>query len=177
MAMLVGSQSALAQNPEARGKYLNTIMGCSDCHTPFKMGPKGPEPDLTRLLSGHPQAMKMGPVKATGDKNWVWHGAATNTAFAGPWGVSYAANLTPDDKTGIGSWTEENFITALRTGKHHGVGRPIMPPMPWEGIGKATDEDLKALYAYFRSIPKIENLVPEYQPPAAPPAPAKKGTK
>lgn len=177
VAVLAASQSVLAQTPEARGKYLATIMGCGDCHTPMKMGQKGPEPDMTRLLSGHPSALKMGPVKATGDPNWVWHGSMTNTAFSGPWGVTYAANLTPDEKTGLGSWTEENFIKALRTGKHHGVGRPILPPMPWEAYAKATDEDLKTLWAYLRSVPKIENLVPEYQPPAASPAPAKKQGK
>ncbi|HSB37118.1 MAG TPA: diheme cytochrome c-553, partial [Thermoanaerobaculia bacterium] len=90
--------AAVAPNAEAssaaaaRGKYLVAIMGCNDCHTPLKMTEKGPVPDETRLLSGHPQDMKL-PVAPAANGPWVWHGAATNTAFAGPWGVTYAANL------------------------------------------------------------------------------------
>ena len=92
---------------------------------------------------------------------------ATNTAWSGPWGVSFAANLTPDPETGI--WremTEEQFIQALRTGRHLGQGRPILPPMPWPLYGKKTDEDLKAIYAYLQTIPPIRNKVPDPLPPA-----------
>ena len=56
------------------------------------------------------------------------------TAWAGPWGVSYAANLTPDKRTGIGAWTADQFIKTMRTGKHLGVGRPVLPPMPVEAV-------------------------------------------
>ena len=149
-----------------RGKYLVTAMGCNDCHTPWKMGANGPEPDMTRMLSGHPHDMKM-PAAPAGSGPWLWHGAATNTAFTGPWGVSYAANLTPDQNTGLGIWTEGMFVKAIRTGKHFGVSRPIMPPMPWPAFRNLNDEDLKSIYAYLRSVPPVKNLVPDYEPPAA----------
>jgi len=152
----------------ARGEYLVKTIGCSDCHTPMKMGPAGPEPDVTRFLSGHPEQMgPLPPAKANGP--WLWSGAATMTAFTGPWGVSYAANLTPDQNTGLGIWTEQMFVTALRTGKHMGVSRPIMPPMPWPAFRNASDEDLKAIYAYLRTVKPIVNHVPDYQPPAGAP--------
>ena len=94
--------------------------------------------------------------------------SGTLTAFAGPWGVSYAANLTPDQNTGLGVWTEDMFVKALRTGKHMGTSRPIQPPMPWMWAGQATDDDLKAMFAYLKSIPPVVNHVPDYQEPAAP---------
>jgi hypothetical protein len=155
-----------AVDPVKRGAYLVSIMGCHDCHTPFKMGPKGPEPDMTLALSGHPEAM--GALKpAPADKGpWVWSGAGTNTAYSGPWGVSYAMNLTPDENTGLGIWTEEMFVGAIRTGRHMGTSRPIQPPMPWPVYRNATDEDLKAIYAYLRTIKPIKNRIPDYQPPA-----------
>lgn len=144
----------------ARGKYLVATGDCTACHTPMKMGPKGPEPDMARYLSGHPADLVMPPApKAEGP--WLWHGAATNTAFAGPWGVSYAINLTADEDTGMGVWTEDLFVTALRSGKHLGVGRPIMPPMPWPAYGQMTDADLKAIFAYLKTVPAIRNRVPE----------------
>lgn len=174
-------QSNVAAKRIERGKYLVTIMACNDCHTPLKMGPKGPEPDMTRMLSGHPEQMKLPPPpKPAGP--WMGTFAATNTAFAGPWGVSYSANLTPDANTGIGGgvWSEEVFLKAMKTGKHMATSREIQPPMPWQWLGRATDEDLKATFAYLKSIPPITNHVPDYEPPAAqgqPAAPAKKGTK
>lgn len=148
----------------ARGKYLVAVLACNDCHTPHKPGPEGPEPDMTKMLSGHPQGLAM-PEASAANGPWIWQGAATMTAFAGPWGVSYAANLTPDVNTGLGIWTEEMFVKAIRTGKHFGVSRPIMPPMPWPAFRNASDEDLKSIYAYLRSIPPVKNLVPDYQPP------------
>ena len=144
-----------------RGQYLVTIGGCNDCHTPFKMGPNGPEPDMSRALSGHPEGLVMPPAPKMGDGPWVWAGAGTNTAFAGPWGVSYARNLTPEKLTGTGIWTEEMFIQTLRTGKHWGVSRPILPPMPWQNYAQATDEDLKSIYAYLRTVQPIKNQVPD----------------
>ena len=104
-----------------RGKYLVTIAACSDCHTPMKMGPNGPEPDMSRMLSGHPEGFPaVEPPKLAPDAPWNWSGAATSTAFAGPWGISYAFNLTPDQNTGLGIWTEEMFVKAMRTGRHMG---------------------------------------------------------
>jgi hypothetical protein len=143
-----------------RGKYLVTLASCNDCHTPWKLGPNGPEPDMNRMLSGHPQELPM-PSVAAASGPWVWSGAATNTAFAGPWGVSYAFNLTPDKNTGIGIWTEDIFMKTIRTGRHWGVARPILPPMPWQNVREMTDDDLRAVYAYLRSIPPVSNKVPD----------------
>ena len=156
-----------------RGKYLVTIASCNDCHTPLKMGPKGPEPDMSRMLSGHPESMPMPPAPPSLPP-WGINGAMTLTAWSGPFGTSFTANLTPDMETGLGKYSEADFIKALRTGIMMGLNRPIMPPMPWEYINKMTDDDLKAVYAYLRSIPAIKNKVPDYQPPmpgAAPGAP------
>jgi mono/diheme cytochrome c family protein len=164
------SATAIAQDRAAtasqvkRGQFLVQVGGCSDCHAPWKMGPNGPEPDLSRGLTGHPEGLAMPPApKLAGP--WLWVGGATNTAYAGPWGVSYASNLTPDNDTGIGRWREEDFIKALRTGKHAGVGRPIMPPMPWTAYRHYPDADLKAMFAYLRAQPPVRNKVPDYQPP------------
>ena len=63
--------------------------------------------------------------------------AATNTAWSGPWGVSFTANLTPDPETGLGRWTLRNFMDTIRSGRHMGRGRPILPPMPWTAYAPA----------------------------------------
>jgi hypothetical protein len=146
-----------------RGEYLVAVGACTDCHTPWKMGPDGPEPDATRYLSGHPESERLGPPPAPSG-GWLWAGSATNTAFAGPWGVSYAINLTPD-ATGLGQWTEEMFVSALKTGKHAGVGRPILPPMPWTAYREMSDDDLKAMYSYLKSIKPIKNTPPAAELP------------
>lgn len=148
-----------------RGAYLVTVLGCNDCHTPLTMTDAGPVPDMSRMLSGHPSGITM-PQAPPLEGGWMWVGSATNTAFAGPWGTSYAINLTPD-ATGLGVYSEETFIAALKTGKQMGVGRDIMPPMPWQGYGKLDDEDLRAIYAYLCSIPASRNAVPRYEPPAS----------
>jgi hypothetical protein len=147
-----------------RGKYLVAFGTCTDCHTPHKMGPKGPEPDMQRFLSGQPERAKLPPPPKLPAGPWV---AVTvgDTAWSGPWGVSYSANLTPDRETGLGIWTEEMFLKAMRTGKHMGDGRQILPPMPWEGLAKLTDADLRAIYAYLRTIPPVRNHVPMPAPP------------
>jgi hypothetical protein len=143
------------------------MIGCNDCHTPLKMGPRGPEPDMSRFLSGHPE--QMGALPAAPPRGpWLWAGAATNTAFSGPWGISYAANLTPDQNTGLGIWTEEMFVKALRTGRHMGVSREILPPMPWQSFRTGTDEDLKSIYAFLRSIKPVVNHVPDAHPAVSP---------
>jgi mono/diheme cytochrome c family protein len=147
-----------------RGEYLVKIMGCNDCHTPWKMGPQGPEPDMDRFLSGHPEQIGRLPMTKAAEP-FLWSGFATNTAFSGPWGVSYAFNLTPEQNTGLGIWTEEMFVQTIRTGRHMGVSRPINPPMPWPAYRNATDDDLKAVYAYLRTIKPIVNHVPEYKAP------------
>ncbi len=159
--------SATAADPVARGRYLVKVMVCNDCHTPWHMGPNGPEPDMSRELSGHPEGVAVTAPPALGGA-WQWAGAGTNTAFAGPWGVSFTANLTPDPETGLGRWTPETFVAAIRSGRHEGQGRPILPPMPWPMYRNASDEDLRAIFAYLQSIPKVRNRVPQpIDPPAA----------
>lgn len=148
-----------AVDPVERGRYLVTIGGCNDCHTPWILGPEGPHPDMTRMLSGHPADLEM-PAAPAALGPWVWSGAGSNTAFAGPWGVSFAANLTPDENTGTGIWTEEIFIDTIRSGRHWGQSRPLLPPMPWFNYREMTDEDLEAVFAFLRSIPPVYNPVP-----------------
>lgn len=163
--------SALGQDSKAnarveRGAYLVRTMGCNDCHTPLKMGANGPEPDMTRSLTGHPESLVMPPPPQLPPGPWLTLGSATNTAFAGPWGVSFAMNLTPDPETGLGKWTEKQFIDTMRTGRHLGIGRPILPPMPYFIIGAATDDEIKAIFAYLQSLPPVKNKVPQPVEPA-----------
>jgi hypothetical protein len=123
----------------ARGKYLVDIMGCHDCHTPWKMGPKGPEMDMTRALSGHPEDMAMPPAPALPPGPWIGAVGATMTAWAGPWGVSFTRNLTPDKETGLGDWTLEQFVATMKTGRDRGKGRALLPPMPYFNLAHLTD--------------------------------------
>jgi hypothetical protein len=127
-------------------------------------------PDMTRMLSGHPAALVLGDPPAP-SKDWMMSGSATMTAFAGPWGITYAPNLTPHE-TGLGVWTEEMFVKAIREGKHMGAGRPILPPMPWQTFTHMTDDDLRAIYAYLMTIPPIENAAPQAKVNAPPAMPA-----
>jgi hypothetical protein len=157
------SAQAKGSSLVARGKYLVTLAGCTDCHSPKVMTPMGPVPDTTRLLSGHPASDKL-PVLAKGligPDQWGAVCSGDFTAWVGPWGTSYTANLTPDKTTGLGSWTVDMFIKAIRTGKHMGEGRNILPPMPWPNFRQATNVDLKAIFAYLQSLPPIENAVPD----------------
>jgi cytochrome c553 len=156
-----------------RGEYLVNAIGCGDCHTPMKMGPKGPEPDMTRLLSGHPKEMTLPASPITGPGPWMAAVSASFTAWAGPWGVSYTRNLTPDKETGLGDWTELNFIQTIRNGKRQGKGRDLLPPMPWQALRNLNDDDLKSIFAYLKTIPVVSNAVPEPIPPAGQPAPGK----
>lgn len=149
-----------------RGKYLVTIAGCHDCHTPLKAGPNGPEPDMSRMLSGHPADMLVTAAAEAPKGPWVVTVAATNTAWSGPWGVSFTANLTPDRETGLGRWSVRNFKDTIRTGRHLGRGRPILPPMPIPMYKHMSDDDLEAVFSYLQTIPAIENRVPEPLPPA-----------
>ena len=90
------------------------------------------------------------------------------TAWAGPWGVSYARNLTPDEDTGIGTWSEELFVESMRTGTRPGELRPFLPPMPT--YDRLTDAELHAIFVYLRSIAPVANEVPAPQPPPGAPA-------
>lgn len=120
----------------------------------------GPEIDTAHMLSGHPAKMPLGKISAASLKEWVLFNP-TQTAIAGPWGVSFAANLT-SDASGIGNWSEEQFFTALRKGKFKGMegGRSLLPPMPWQTIGAASDDDLRAIFTYLKSTQPVENVVP-----------------
>lgn len=161
------ASAASADSKVVRGKYLVTIAACHDCHTPLQNGPNGPEPDMSRMLSGHPESLVMpaAPVLPAGP--WTASFAATNTAWAGPWGVSFTANLTPDPETGLGRWTLRNFKDTIRSGRHLGRGRAILPPMPIPMYKQMTDADLEAVFAYLRSIPPVSNRVPQPIAPAA----------
>jgi cytochrome c553 len=157
-----GAKASVSKDAKvARGEYLVTFGGCNDCHSPKVMTEKGPVPDSGRLLSGHPAGTKLPPFKKDdiGPGKWVLF-SEDLTACVGPWGVTCAANLTPDANTGIGLWTEEMFANAIRTGKHMGMGRPIMPPMPWQSVAGLSDDDLSAVYAYLKSLPPVKNQVP-----------------
>ena len=165
--VLTGSKATREDGARVeRGRYLVTSIGCSDCHTPKTFGPNGPELDTRRLLAGHPQEMVMPPAPKLPPGPWMVSGAGTLTAWAGPWGTSFAANLTPDDETGLGLWKEEQFVGAIRTGRHMGQGRPILPPMPAANFANLTDEDLRSIFAYLKSIPAVKNRVPEPIAPA-----------
>ena len=148
-----------------RGEYLVKAMGCWDCHTSQKLGPGGPEPDMSMWLAGHPAGAKPSPPPAPSEA-WMASVSPTFTAWAGPWGVSYTRNLTPDPETGLGSWTEQQFIDTLRTGRRQGRGRQLLPPMPIPAISNLSDDDMKAIFAYLRAIPPVKNLVPD---PVLPP--------
>ena len=149
------------------GDYIVTTGSCNDCHSPKVMTKMGPMPDSTRLLSGHPANDPLPPINLNSLKPGNWMSMAADiTAFVGPWGISYTANLTPDSATGIGAWSEATFINTIRSGKHLGNGRDILPPMPWPFVTKLTDDDLKSVYAYLMSLPPVSNKVPA---PVSPP--------
>ena len=164
----VGEEHLAAASTEAispdsmakRGAYLVSIMGCNDCHTPKKMGPRGPEFDMDRMLSGHPADMPVPKFDTGTAKNWILFNQIL-TNYVGPWGISYSANLTPDS-TGTGSWTEAQFLKSIREGKYKGLDntRPLLPPMPWQEYSKASDDDLKAIFAFLRTIKPVKNVVP-----------------
>jgi mono/diheme cytochrome c family protein len=153
--------AASAESQIDRGHRLVLGGGCHDCHTPKKMGPNGPDFDMSRMLSGHPESDKITePYKQKPGEKWTTHVNDHLTAWSGAWGVSFAANLTPDQNTGLGIWTEDMFVDAIKKGRHMGKGRQIMPPMPWNWYGQLPDDDLKAIFAYLKSIPSISNRVP-----------------
>ncbi|MGE0639623.1 MAG: diheme cytochrome c-553 [Thermoanaerobaculia bacterium] len=170
------SEAALAAatsraNPVARGEFLVRMGSCNDCHTPTKMGPNGPETDYSRLLSGHPEAAGVPPyVQFPEGSPWMAAFSGTFTAISGPWGISFTRNLTPDKETGLGSWTADEFVATIKSGRKQGRGRELLPPMPWPQCMALSEEDLRAIFAYLQSIPAIKNKVPDPVPPPAPPA-------
>lgn len=159
-------------NEIAWGHHLVMIGGCSDCHTPKKMTKMGPVPNPSLYLSGHPANVPPPNInpKLVESKGLIV--TTEETVWIGPWGISYSSNLTPDKATGLGSWSADQFIRAIRKGKYMGVknGRQLLPPMPWRDISKAmSDAELKAIFAYLRSIKPVHNAVPEALPPVAHP--------
>lgn len=155
--------AAPAQSPVERGKYLVMVGGCNDCHTPKKLGPNGSEADMDKMLSGNPatDALPKVPKNVIGPKGFGTMANNNLTAWVGPWGVSFAMNLTSDKDTGVGSWTEDMFVKAIKTGKHMGApaGRDILPPMPWYWYRNMTDDDLKAMFAFLQSTPPVKNAI------------------
>jgi hypothetical protein len=154
-------------DPVQRGMYLVMHSGCNDCHTPwvFNKDVGMPMPDMTRMLSGHPAGAADSATKINPKTDLALIGGDF-TSFTLPFGVVYSANLTPDKETGLGNWTEEVFVKAIKTGMHLGAeGRPILPPMPWPDFRNMTDDDLKAVFAFLKSIPAIHNPVADPKVP------------
>jgi hypothetical protein len=149
-----------------KGAYLVNFGGCNDCHSPKVFTDMGPIPDTTRLLSGYQESLILPRVDTSVIGHGKWYLSNGDlTAWVGPWGISFSANLTPDMKTGIGTWKEEMFINTMRNGLHLGAGRSILPPMPFMGLAGLKDEDLKSIFAYLKSIKPVSNKVPDPVPP------------
>ena len=148
-----------------RGAYLVASIGCNDCHSPKKMTAMGPVVDTSRMLSGFPANA---PVPAPGPndiKNGLVIFNADLTACVGPWGTTFSANIT-SDATGIGNWKPEQFKNALRHGKYKGLDaeRMLMPPMPWQGFGHLSDQDIEAIFDYLLTTKPVNNVVPQFSP-------------
>jgi mono/diheme cytochrome c family protein len=125
--------AAKAQPTVERGKYLVSLGGCGDCHTPGSFLGK---PDAKRQLGG------------------------SDVGFAIPGlGVFVGRNLTPDKETGLGTWSDQQIVTALTTGKRPD-GRVLAPIMPWRDFANLSAEDAKSIVAYLRSIPPVSHAVP-----------------
>ena len=153
------------ENMVKRGEYLVETMGCHDCHSPKVFGSQGPSPDPNLLLSGHPASVPVPKINKKANPDWVLF-SMDNTVAVGPWGISFAANLTPDD-SGIGNWTLDNFAKAVRQGKSKGLdgGRMLLPPMPWSNYRNLKDDDLNAIFTYLKSLKPVKNIVPAPKAP------------
>lgn len=131
--LCVSLTTASAETQVERGKYLATIMGCGDCHTP---GSFLGHPDTTRLLGG------------------------SDVGFAIPGqGVFVGRNLTPDVETGLGGWTTQQIVTAFTTGIRPD-GRILAGIMPWQDFSHLTKADALAIAAYLKSLPPVKNAIP-----------------
>ena len=154
-------EATASETDVERGKYLVETIGCDDCHSPKKMGARGPELIEDLRFSGYPQDRPvLKPDSNEVKKGWMVF-APDLTQAVGAWGVSFSANIT-SDSTGIGGWTEEQFFKAMREGKSKGLDntRPMLPPMPWQNFAKLKDADLKAMFAYLKSTKPVRNIVP-----------------
>ncbi len=143
-----------------KGEYLVNAIGCDDCHTPKAIGPEGFIIDFERRFSGFPENGTLAKVDPATVENWALF-APDLTAAVGPWGVSFAANISSDE-SGIGNWTEQQFFKAIREGKYKGMddSRPLLPPMPWFAYKNLSNEDLRAIFAYLKSSKPVRNVVP-----------------
>lgn len=150
-----------------KGQYLVTTLGCNDCHSPKRMGAQGPELIPELMLSGFQSTNQLPPMPTDALK-YGWSLFYPDlTAAVGPWGVSFAGNITPD-QTGIGTWSLEQFKIAITKGKFKGMenGRSLLPPMPYQNYAHMTDEDVTAIYTYLKSVPPVKNVVPTNIPPS-----------
>jgi Cytochrome c len=160
-AVKAAAKSVSPEDVVKRGAYLVEIMGCNDCHSPKRMGAQGPEIIPETKLSGYPTDRPLGKVEKEAIKNgWALFNADL-TVGIGPWGATFAANITSDE-SGIGNWTEEQFKRALTQGKYKGLEttRMLLPPMPWVNYMHMTDDDVHAVFQYLKSTKPVRNLVP-----------------
>ncbi len=154
------------ETKEKWGEHLVTIAGCNDCHTPKIMTPNGPVDDSSLALSGHPAKL---PAPDVDRKQMESKGLVVTsdfTSWIGPWGISYSANLTPHE-TGTGNWTEQQFLYAIKNSVSKGIvgSRPLMPPMSMMPVKHMTDDELKAIFAYLRTVKPVENNSVQPTPP------------
>lgn len=148
------------------GEHLVTIGGCNDCHTPKRMTPMGPVDDSSLLLSGHPADLPAPDVDRKAMENKGLVVTADFTAWIGPWGITYSANLTPDE-SGIGAWSESQFLYAIKNSVSKGLAgsRSLMPPMSLMPVKHMTDDELKAIFAYLKTLKPIKNISVQPKPP------------
>lgn len=162
------SQDTLSMEEQIdKGQRLVTALGCNDCHSPKIFSATGVQINDSLRLSGHhgPLPLPEAPFKDIDKRVWMLF-TTDGTASIGPWGVSYASNLTPHEN-GLGSWSFDQFLRAMQEGKYKGQanGRMLLPPMPWPGYKALTTDELKAIFSYLQSLPPVNNLVP---PPIGP---------
>lgn len=150
-----------AEDTLKEGERLVAILDCDVCHSPKRMGPQGPEVIPELRFSGHQAGTVLPPYDdKTLKSGWALF-APDFTSVIGPWGQSFAANIT-SDSTGIGMWSEEQFKKVLREGKYKGLDstRPILPPMPWQAYKNLTDGEISKIFAYLKSTTPVKNVVP-----------------
>ncbi|MEQ1799444.1 MAG: c-type cytochrome [Lacibacter sp.] len=151
-----------AEDNLKEGERLVAILDCEICHSPKRMGPKGPEVISELRFGGHQAGTVLPPYdEKTVKAGWALF-APDFTTIIGPWGQSYAGNIS-SDSTGIGMWTEDQFKKVIREGKFKGLDntRPILPPMPWEAYKNLTDEEIGKIFAFLKSTKPVKNVVPE----------------
>jgi len=138
---------------------------CSFCHTPQIEAPDGKlMPDPKRLMSGHPadEEVPTVPDMIISSPEWMeFLDNLDSTVWATDDMLVFSANLTPDDNTGIGTWTEVEFVETIREGRHRGIERRIKYPMPWRELSELSDEELLSVYEYLMSLEPVNNKVPE----------------